>query len=79
VLFGSLVSSMTGRIKMDRSLMVIGLITVFTSLAGFILSGVYYCLPDRIKVMLQLPRWMAVCLVCWLFGLLVFGIGYLIL
>lgn len=64
---------------MDSSVMLGGLIVVSTSAVFFILMTAYRCLPDRVKVVLQLENWSVACVLGWLVGMWIFAIGYLIL
>ena len=64
---------------MDRSVMLGGLVFVYTSALFFVMVSVYYYLRQRIGFVRRLDDWVWMCIVCWLFGLWMFTIGYLIL
>ena len=64
---------------MDRSVMLAGLIAALTSALFFVLVSVYYYLRQRIGFVRRLDDWVWMCIVCWLFGLWIFALGYLVL
>ena len=64
---------------MDRSVMLAGLVFVYTSLFVFILMSVRCYFVQRIKVLRRLQKWVGLCVACWLIGVWIFAIGYLVL
>jgi len=64
---------------MDNSFMLLGLVTVFTAVAAFLLMTTYYFLPNMIKKEIQSNAWVQLCLFAFFIGVWIFAIGYLIL